>query len=351
MLSIPIPFVVSLLLGLLAVNLHLRFAEQAKSSCLFLLTCAITTAIVGLRWTLGWPLLQYVQPVMASLIPILAWYFFTKADTNRKTFHLFHVVPPLLVILALLVQPFWRAPLDELITIIYLGYGIALIRRSTKETLLVNVSFSHWDGVKRAKTIAGWMLLFSALIDTVMSLDFSLNNGKYSLYILTVGHLFLLPILSLAVVTVGIYTQPQPERVQIDETERNEVKEETANNQGVSAEDAQVILTALNDLMLSKHTYLDPDLTLSKLSRKLTIPAKQISIAVNLIHEKNISKLINEYRIEHAKQLIKTTDDSITMILMSSGFQTKSNFNREFSRVVGMTPSAYRKQSTNNMSD
>jgi len=51
-----------------------------------------------------------------------------------------------------------------------------------------------------------------------------------------------------------------------------------------------------------KSLYFDPDLTLDRLSRKLGIPAKQISIAVNLVHKKNISKLINQYRIEHAKQ-------------------------------------------------
>jgi AraC-like DNA-binding protein len=28
---------------------------------------------------------------------------------------------------------------------------------------------------------------------------------------------------------------------------------------------------------------------------------------------------------------------------MNCGFQTKSNFNREFSRITGMTPSAFRK--------
>ncbi|KOO03333.1 helix-turn-helix domain-containing protein [Vibrio nereis] len=343
MLSIPIPFVVSLLLVLLAINLHLRFAEQAKSSCLFLAVCAITTSIVGLRWTLNWPILHYVQPVMASLIPVFAWHFFTKANSNRNTFNKLHIIAPLLVFLALISQSFWRAPMDELITLIYLGYGIALISRSTKDELLINVSFSHWEGVKKAETVAGWMLLFSAMIDTAMSLDFALTGGQYSLYILTIGHLFLLPILSIAVVTVGVYTQQQTKAVPA-EGPNTDIADEALHNPGMSNENAQHILAALHELMTDKHTYLDPDLTLSKLSRKLTIPAKQISMAVNLIHKKNISKLINEYRIKHAQQLIATTDDSITQILMNSGFQTKSNFNREFSRVVGTTPSEYRKQ-------
>ncbi|UUM33038.1 helix-turn-helix domain-containing protein [Vibrio japonicus] len=347
MLSIPIPFVVSLLLVLLAVNLYLRFDEQAKSSCSFLAACALTTAIVGLRWTLNWPIFHYIQPIMASVIPVFAWHFFTRATAHNRRFGVLHLMPPLLVALAVAIQTLWRAPIDELITLIYLCYGIALIRGSAQDELLINVSFSHWEGVKKAETVAGWMLLFSAMIDAAMSLDFALSNGKHSLYILTLGHMLLLPILSIAVVTVGLHTQQQPDTIPTETPERDEVKE-TVSNPGMSTEDAQVILTALNNLMVNKHTYLDPDLTLSKLSRKLTVPAKQISIAVNLLHGKNISKLINEYRIEHAKQLISNSDDSITQILLSSGFQTKSNFNREFSRVMGMTPSAYRKQNRSN---
>jgi AraC-like DNA-binding protein len=33
----------------------------------------------------------------------------------------------------------------------------------------------------------------------------------------------------------------------------------------------------------------------------------------------------------------------VTVIMLESGFGTKSNFNREFLRVTGMTSSAYRR--------
>ncbi|WP_435033271.1 hypothetical protein [Aeromonas salmonicida] len=52
MLAIPVPFVVSLMLALLAVTLYVRLAEQAKTACLFLALCAATTGLVGLRWAL-----------------------------------------------------------------------------------------------------------------------------------------------------------------------------------------------------------------------------------------------------------------------------------------------------------
>ncbi|MEZ8387612.1 helix-turn-helix domain-containing protein, partial [Vibrio splendidus] len=42
------------------------------------------------------------------------------------------------------------------------------------------------------------------------------------------------------------------------------------------------------------------------------------------------------------KTLLMQSDEAITDIFLSSGFQTKSNFNREFSRITGQTPSEYR---------
>jgi len=67
-----------------------------------------------------------------------------------------------------------------------------------------------------------------------------------------------------------------------------------------------------------------------------------ISTAVNRLYQQNISQWVNRFRIEHAKQLLTSTQLPITEIFLESGFQTKSNFHREFSRLVGCTPSAYR---------
>jgi AraC-like DNA-binding protein len=37
----------------------------------------------------------------------------------------------------------------------------------------------------------------------------------------------------------------------------------------------------------------------------------------------------------------------VTEIMLEAGFQTKSNFNREFKRVTGLTPSDYRSSAGN----
>ncbi|EIO3980787.1 helix-turn-helix transcriptional regulator [Vibrio vulnificus] len=346
MLAIPIPFVVSLMLATLAVTLHVRYSEQAPKAMRFILLCALTTGVVGLRWTYNLPIIAILQPILASFIPIVAWITFAHPNEQAIQRIAKHFLAPLLVALCATTRSFWALPLDELLTGIYLFYGMALIRHSTREASFNHISFGCWENAKRAANIAGWMLMFSALIDGAMSLDFAVNQGKLAPYILSVGHLVLLPILSLTVVTVAMSSAP------IEETSSQKQSSEKGSTIAdkepslpiITRDQAKEIVSALELLMNEKSAYLDPELTLSKLSRKLCIPAKHISIAVNMLLDKNISKLINEYRIEHAKCALQQSDQTVTQIMMNSGFQTKSNFNREFSRVTGMTPSQFRQR-------
>lgn len=340
MLSIPVPFVVSMLLGLLAITLYVRFSKQAKVASLFLGLCAMTTLMVGLRWTFELGAFSIAQPILASTIPFTAWYMFVYASGENDFSPVKHFIPILFVAISSFTQPWLALPLDEALTVIYIGYGIALIQFSSQETALSNVSLGNWEGVKKAKIFAGWGLIVSALMDTFISLDFTLNQGELSPYILTAAHLILLPVLCVAVVVAGINI-PVSDHSRVYKIKS--VDKEQASSPVISMERAQEITSMLDARIRHDSLYLDPELTLSKLSRKLGIPAKQISIAVNQVHEQNISKLINKYRIDHAKHSLITLPESITQIFMKSGFQTKSNFNREFSRITGMTPSEYRK--------
>jgi AraC-like DNA-binding protein len=48
-------------------------------------------------------------------------------------------------------------------------------------------------------------------------------------------------------------------------------------------------------------------------------------------------------RIERAQHLLRTTDDSVLAIGLAVGFQSAASFSTAFSRVTGVTPSAYRR--------
>lgn len=340
MLAIPVPFIVSMLLGLLAIILYARLSQQTKVASMFLGLCSATTAMVGLRWTFGLEIFSIAQPILASTIPVAAWYAFAHANRDLGFLPIKHFVAPLLVVVSSITQPWLALPLDEILTLTYVIYGIALLRFSSTEAALINVSLGNWEGVKKAESIAGWVLIFSAFVDTFMSLDLTFNQGELSLYILTAAHLVLLPVLSIAVVVTGINT---PITNGEKSKEMNGANDEPLSSALMTSERAEEITSMLDSKIRQDSLYLDPELTLSKLTRKLGIPAKQISIAVNQVHKKNISKLINKYRIDHAKHALITSQGTITQVFMNSGFQTKSNFNREFSTMTGMTPSEYRK--------
>ncbi len=105
-------------------------------------------------------------------------------------------------------------------------------------------------------------------------------------------------------------------------------------------------MAAIDALMQAKHVYRAVDLNLDRLARKAGIPARQISIAINRATGKNVSQYVNEQRIAEACQLLAETERSVTEIMFDVGFQTKSNFNREFKRVTEMTPLQWRERAS-----
>lgn len=58
---------------------------------------------------------------------------------------------------------------------------------------------------------------------------------------------------------------------------------------------------------------------------------------------KTFSDFVSEIRIGHACKLLSSEKQSISQICYESGFNTLSNFNKQFKDVVGKTPSEYQK--------
>ncbi|BAI75228.1 transcriptional regulator (plasmid) [Azospirillum sp. B510] len=107
-------------------------------------------------------------------------------------------------------------------------------------------------------------------------------------------------------------------------------------------DDDSLIALAVETAMREKSHYRVADLNLTRLSRKLHIPARRISEAINRIHGKSVSQYVNELRIREACRLLENSDMLVGRIRFESGFQTKSNFNREFLRVTGLFPRQFR---------
>ena len=352
MLAIPLPFVVSLLLLVLAGSLWIQRRHLVLWPCLFLLLCATTTCLVGLRWAYDLAFLRMLQSIFASVIPVAAWWVFAQTKSARAP-SWWHAIVPLMVTIASLTYPLWEPPLDVMITAQYVLYFGLLWHSSNSDRQPPEyVRLSDWGWAIRAQRIAALMLLFSAVIDGALTLDFMLAQGQHALWILSIGHALLLPTLSLAVMGLSLATTEESDVSHSAETEQRSVSSceepERCDSGGASYDSKQIeladqsIITQVKQVVVTQQLFLDPDLTLARIARKSGIPARQISAAINRVMGQNISQWVNQYRIEYATQRLISSEDTITQIYLDSGFQTKSNFHREFSRIMGMTPSQYR---------
>ena len=61
---------------------------------------------------------------------------------------------------------------------------------------------------------------------------------------------------------------------------------------------------SVQTMMESQHVYRDVDLNLNRLARKLGIPTRQVSTAINRATGKNVSQYVNEFRISEACGLL-----------------------------------------------
>jgi AraC-like DNA-binding protein len=90
--------------------------------------------------------------------------------------------------------------------------------------------------------------------------------------------------------------------------------------------------------------YLDGELTLKQLAKTLEVTSENLSLVVNQKFAMGFRDLINQYRVNHIKQLLKQNKPSHLTILdlaLESGFNSQASFYRAFKKVEGDTPKAY----------
>ena len=177
--------------------------------------------------------------------------------------------------------------------------------------------------------LLAWRIIAASLIASAacdVFIAYGLAVGKTSV-------VFLLPsvVSSLSLLSLGILSLSYS-----IESRQDSHSEESS----ISPEDAERdtdIIAKLDEYVIAQKPYLDPDLTLARLSRKLLVPAKQLSTAINRVKGENVSRYINHQRIEEACRML-AEKQSVTTAMLDSGFNTKSNFNREFLRIKKMSP-------------
>jgi AraC-like DNA-binding protein len=187
----------------------------------------------------------------------------------------------------------------------------------------------------RVWRIVGAALVVSAAVDGLVVLDHLLDGGRRTGLIVAIGSSSTLLLLGIASLSHHLDSDRRAEEA------GEEVPAPAAVVDPVAEDRDAAVLDRLDRLMADRRPHLDPDLSLARLARMLGLPAKQLSAAVNRARGENVSRYVNRHRVDHACRLLDE-GASVTGAMLDSGFATKSNFNREFLRVTGRAPSAWR---------
>ncbi len=323
---LPIPMIIALLLA--GFLIHRLVARETHATVLFLIAaCAVQSAIIALVQHYGFAGLRPLQPVMATLIPPIAWFAFARVSGgDRKWRRLaWHGLGPVLALVLLSTSP---ALLDVLIPLSFAGYGAAMLLRLGQGA----DSLLHSRLQSGAMPLLAWRIIAIALIasaacDVLIAYNLAMGNT---------GALFWLPSLvsSLSLLSLGVLGLSHAA-----ESQRDDAAGDDALSQADLERD-QIIVARLDYYVQTHKPFTDPDLTLARLARKLIVPAKQLSAAINRVKGENVSRYINRQRIEEACRML-LEGRTVTSAMLDSGFNTKSNFNREFLRVKGASPSRW----------
>lgn len=305
-----------------------------------LLAAAGQSILVGIVQYYGFASLRWLQPITASIIPALAWMAFLEASLRARLQirDWVHFSVPTVVALCVFVLP---AIIDVVLCSLFVGYGSAILvmlHRQGGDFAHMRLTSGHipalvWRFIAFtliASAISDMLIIVAKIDgnDQIVGLILSITS---SLALLTIGFLSLSPDIAIDV-DVDVDVQSG------DQNQPSDHVPATLSNP-----EHQTIMARLEDLQIREQLYLDPDLTLARISRRMGVPLKQISTAINATTGENVSRFINRYRIEHAcRELDK--GETVTATMLTSGFNTKSNFNREFLRITGKTPSQWQQE-------
>jgi AraC-like DNA-binding protein len=323
--AFPIPVFAAAVLAWFLIRAILR----RDGPCVFLALiglCALQALITALAMHYGQAWAGVLRPVTAAAIPALAWVaFVTTAIRQAEPRDLVHLIGPAFVGFCRLAAP---VALDLAIPLLFLGYGAAILlvlRRGADG--LPRLALGAGDQPSRLWRAVAFALLGSGLSDVLIVLAQATDRADLTPWIISIASSFSLLLVG------GMTLSPALQPDAADDAP-------VATDHADLAEDA-ALMARLDEVLRDQVLYLDPDLTLNRLSRRMKIPAKRLSIAINRHTGGNVSRLINRCRIDAACARL-ARGETVTDAMLGSGFNTKSNFNREFLRVTGQSPSAWR---------
>lgn len=274
-------------------------------------------------------------PTLALSWGPLFFLTFKRAAQKKVVLSYLHAFPAVLVFFMMATKQHWLN-IDYLILASFFIYSVLLL-------LMANKGRNQFDHLNASKDRA-FLWLISATVVLVLAfisellIVYEINNGHSLQHSTTLLVATIFKLLTLTFVIFLALQNPSTfswlSLFNLNNSKKFEDPEFIENLISVAQK--------FESLVAEKQLYLQENASLKTVSKQLSVTTRLLSESINHVFNQSFSKYMNVQRVKKAKKLLETSDVNITQLMFDSGFRTKSNFNKEFRALEGVSPSDYR---------
>lgn len=231
---------------------------------------------------------------------------------------------------------------EFVLNVIFLGFALKHYRKY-RRWLDENFSDTErikFDWLRNFLYIFTFVFVLGGVFDFTDSFVFSLSYIQYFYFEL---------VLALVTYYLAIAGYLRSATIELNFAPQIETKEIEPRKTLLANDDLGKLKTRLQKLMQTEKPFLNSQLSLADLSKKLGVNSTILSHVVNQGFGKNFNDFINEYRVREIVGKLKeenSHDPTLLGVAFDCGFNSKATFNRAFKKVTGSTP----KEFQNNLS-
>ncbi|MCF8233863.1 MAG: helix-turn-helix domain-containing protein [Bacteroidales bacterium] len=331
---------------------------------LYALSIGITfVQLYNIRNGFPFPLILNVGWLVLFLHGPALWFYIkslTLPHFKMKPVYLLHLIP-FIGFLIMHYLDFMHLPTEQKIEIIkhelfkdevaykisVLGVGVSTLSYNIWALLLIR-SYRHRlkQRFSRIEDIdLDWLRILTIASITVYAVNVALYNLDL-IFNIAPYRILMLITYSFATVYVLVlgYFGLQTRNIFLSMPQAIHTVSEGKKAQRLKGSPEQDFISGLMSFMENKKPFLDPELTLGKLSKMLGVKGEYLSEVLNRELHRNFFDFVNKHRVEEFKvqSLFSSSKHlSIMGIAYNCGFNSKASFYRAFKKFEGILPSQY----------
>lgn len=331
---------IGLLLAVHFIRLQGRFVLASRLLGVIFMMLALSAALLALHLLHDIPVLLRIRALLA-LLSIPGLYLFFDIVLSEKTQlqwrEVRYLVPLLFGICAVLLDLTGAIDLIMLTTLIICI--VALLRQWRRGKTIFSHPGDNALGLFLCLQVVIVFLIVITLLDVLILLDINSGGELEQSYPLLFAVISLSMLLIFAM--IGALGRPSLFESFYDNAIELTTKKRPPVEQSPDPAQRELAET-VKQALYNPDIIADEMLTLTRLARKLGIPARSLSQSINQVWQKSFSELLNDGRIALCQQLMREHPQKPLLdIMMTAGYSSKSNFYKQFVKRVGITPGAY----------